>query len=389
MNRIQKRLFALLAFGSIASVPAQAAFMSIDDVVDVYLLGSIRGEYRTNIFNQENNEVDDTAIIVSPGVEVNVGRSSNARLNVRFREHITRYSDLSGLNFEGADLRATGNYQFNQASVFGNVGFRQVQQNIPGANAGNGDLVERDITTAGLGTKVDVTPKVYTTGAFDYAGTDYVGSFSNNLNDQKTYSLPLNVLYRITPKTAVGVGYRYRHTTFDASGANASPNDFDDHFFSLALRGEVPRLPKLSADINLGYQFRDSEGGGGNDDSITILSSLTWAATEKVSATGGYQRDFGGGPRGNSSISDTLLLSVDYAYNPKVSFTSGISYRMIDYQTGPAREDNNTVFNVGASYTPNDYLKFSAGYVFNWNDNEGAGTSYSGNTFNLTASVRY
>lgn len=379
----------LLGIGSL-----QAAFMSINEMVDIYLLGRINGEYRSNLFNTTNNEVDDTIITVSPGIEINAGRNSRARLNLKFYEHIVRYSDVTRLNQENADLRVTGFYDTLPAKITAGFSFLQTASNTPGnlaAPATNANLVEREIYNMYASTEYTFTEKVYATGSATWTFTDYTNNnvFGGTFSDNYSIAFPVDVLYRVTEKYSLGLGYRFRYTDIDDTTVTRR-SGYYDNFVSLSVRGEL--LPKVRVRANAGIQQRTAEDDrfGSDQLAFTFLSELMWTATPKLEVTGGFTQDFSASSTGNSSIIYRPYLKAEYSITEKIFADGGISYTMQDYRN--VDQGNDTVrFNIGAAYRPNDYLRFSAGYVFTDNSthNNARGRDYSDHRFNLQASVRY
>lgn len=383
-NNILRKLTGIATVSLCASA-TQAAFMEIDDVVQVYLLGSIQGGYQSNIFYSENNETDDTFLIVTPGVEVNVGRNSRARLNVTFQERIVRFTEISGFNREAANIAAVGSYEMGRVILSANAGFRQRFQNTV-STAGLGTLNEREETTAGLESQIQATRKVKVEAGFDYNDQTFVGA-SSNLNDRSSYAFPVDVLYQVTQKTFVGLGYRARFTDVE-SGAAAS--DYTDHFFSLALRGDIGfgAAPKLTGKINLGYQFREADGNGGDSDRFSVKSDIKWEATKKTSLTLGYDRDFRTGSQGESISSDDISLQIRHRLTELFSSKATFGYRFSEYEAS-GREDGTSRAQLAVTYKPNEYISFEPWYKFLWNDNSGPGTSLTDHQIGVLASVRY
>ena len=91
--------------------------------------------------------------------------------------------------------------------------------------------------------------------------TEYLGNWSSEYSDVDVYSIPVSLLYRITPKISAGLTYQYRYTEF--SGGNPlnvlyGGDARNDHFGGVTVRGEL--LPKLSAMVYAGVTYRDPSG---------------------------------------------------------------------------------------------------------------------------------
>ncbi len=370
--------------------------MSLGDAVDIYLLGSVTGQYRSNLFNTENNEVDDFVFIFAPGVEINIGRSSQARFNLQYTHDLVKYVEADNLDTAAANLRGTGTYAPGGPAVFsGSVNLVQSQQNQPDtAIAGglNGSIVER--TRAGVSAKVDYSISERTSAdvGFGWDSTFYTNNedFGNRFSDRHSFSAPVNVLYQVTPKYKAGLGYRFRYTTVDDNSAGARGDEINN-FISLAIRGEI--MPKLSVNANSGVQIRtmvdDNTVGGKDSVGFGSNVNLIYAATPKFTVIGGFDADFEPTATGDASTVYTPSARAIYEITPLVSASSEIFFRIRENSTTD-RGDDTLGFSIGASYRFQEYFTFGANYTLinNWTQGTG-GRDYLNNIISLSASVRY
>lgn len=358
-----------------------APLISIGDTVDIFFRGSISGQYRSNVFNNPVKE-SDYVLIISPGVEVNMGRGEIANLNVVFREDILRYNRFTGQNKNLSNVFVDGSYGSGPLTTNAGFSFQQRQTNttqvvpVPVRQQ-----VLQDRYNAYINAEYDFSPKTYFDGGFDWTRTDYTNNadFNNRYNNRDIYSVPLNVLYRYSEKLSVGLGYRYRYTDI---ANNTNPQD---HFVSLALRGEL--LPKLNARINAGFQQRD-RAGQSNDNTFSMLSRFDYLYSPKVSLFAVFDRDFNTSGVGTSIENTGGRVGGTYQITPLISSTASVGYDIGDYVNNP-RKDKTTRADLAFTYAPNAFLAFTAGYSYQNNNSNLAGASFMGHIVNLSASLRY
>lgn len=400
---------ALLAGAALALNSTNAQFIEIDDMVDIFLTGKIEGQYTTNVFNQSNGTVDDTVLIVVPGVEILIGDSAQYASKTTFQETIRRYSDTTGVNAEMANIQHSFTLRPSGAprlSIRGGAGFAESQQNTPDVNVAannRGRLIEREFITARIGAAYEVSQQWEVDAAFRFRNRSFVNDDSlvvgqrNIFSDSYQYSFPLNVLYKPfrSNDMKVGFGYEYRYTDVERNAgqifARANQSNYEDHFFSLAFRDVKPKwVPKLTFRGNVGFQLREADSDRG-EDSFNFASDIgvKYEVTPKLDMLLDYMREHKVGSNAQSLVSDKVAFVAIYKITPKIQTSGNISYEFADYENQD-RTDGTTRLGLNASYFLNDVVSFTGGYNFVWNDNDGVvGTSYSNNTFSLAANIRY
>lgn len=399
-----KKLATFLALASLpgmaALTPSNAApLVSVGDSVDIFFRGSVSGQYRSNVFNNPVKE-DDYIFVFSPGLEVNIGRNSNANIKIIFREDISFYNQFTSQDSQLANLFIDGVYNSGPLTSGAGFSFVQNQQNTAstaGVTTGtNRNEVERSLYRAYIKGEYDISPKTYATGRFSWERTDYTNNqdFGNSFSDRDTFSAPLDVLYRYSPKLAVGLGYRFQYTDVANNQSNPTlnsqnPGDYLDNFVSLSLRGEL--FPKLDSRINIGWQNRNFNAPGLSDDStVSVLSAFDYEFSPKLTLNAGFDRDFGTGSIGQSTVNTGGFFGATYDFSQFIAVSSRISVINTDYQNDPnGRSDDTIRANTAVTYTPNVYLQFTAAYIYINNASNVANASFMGHTIDLSASLRY
>lgn len=381
--------------------PARGAFMTIDEVVDVYLLASVSAQYRSNILNQENDEEDDLIFFFSPGLEINAGRDSIYRVNLRYTHDLKKYVSNDEFDSASANIDLTASYDPGIVTLTGGFNMRQIQQNTPDATiAADDDLVERFLFDAFINGQYDITPKISLETGGSWDATIYSnGSIDSNqgFSDRHAFSVPLRVLYELTPKYSVGAGYRFRYTQLDDSTFNnglvtIERSDYIDNSVFGLLRGEV--LPKLDVNASLGVQARtalDDDAPNG-DDSFGVDSEINavYQATPKLNLTAGFLADFDASSTGRNTMVYSPSLAASYEITPKIVASGQTFYRLRDFD-GVDREDHTFGASLTGGYSLNEYFSFSGSYTLINNNSDGnnRGSDFTSHIFTLTAAVRY
>ncbi|WOO41306.1 outer membrane beta-barrel protein [Rubellicoccus peritrichatus] len=399
-----KKLATFLAMASLPGMalltPSSAApLVSIGDSVDVFFRGSVSGQYRSNVFNNPL-KADDYIFIFSPGLEVNIGRNSNANIKIIFREDISWYNRFTNQDSQLANLFIDGVYNSGPLTSGAGFSFVQNQQNTAStagvATGTNQNEVQRDLYAAYIKAEYDISQKTYTTGRFEWNRTDYTNNqdFGNSFSDRDIFTAPLDVLYRFSPKLDLGLGYRFRYTDVSNNQSNPAlgsqtPGDYLDNFVSFSVRGEL--YPKLTTRLNVGWQNRSFNAAGLNDDNtISVLSAFDYEFSPKLDFTAGFNRDFGTGSIGQSTINTGGFFGTTYNFSQFIAVSSRIDVVNTDYENDPSGRSDDTIrANTSVTYTPNVYLQFTAAYAYINNSSNINGASFMGHTIDLSASLRY
>ena len=397
--------FAKLAAVSVlfAQGLVAAPLFTVGDNLDVFFNGGIEGRYATNIFLTQTAKESDSTLIVSPGVEARYGRGGNMGVSVTFREDFYFYNKNTKLNTQNANLNISSYYDAG-GKIKGNAGFSfiQVDQNdadlnLAGVGVARRNLVSRNLYNLPIEITFDFSPKTYLDGGFIWDGTHYT-SFRRTYEDQYNYTVPINVLYRYSPKLDIGVGYQFRYTDLKLPD---SPNDLPgmraidrvDHFFYGTLRGELTAKIEARARLGITYQDLDKQPtfGKKSDTTMGFDGSLLYQFSQKLSFDAGVNRDFSAGSVGQSILNTGVSVGTRYDYSDYISAGAGVGYNHASYETTIAkgRKDDTIDGRVNVSYRPNEYWSVVAGIVIQYNDSNRTGLSYQNNIYSLAVNLRY
>lgn len=359
-----------------------APLVTVGDKLDIFFNGSVTGRFDSNVFLNEATKTSDYSFIISPGIEMQYGRNTATTFSFLFREDIIQYVDNTNLNTNLSNVFLNAAHQGGRSTIAADFSYRQLSQNSQNINV-VGDLVRRNKLDTGILYAYNISPKTDVELGFRYEYEHFV-NFQNLFNDRMIYTIPLDVYYKITPKIEIGLAYQFRYTDIDNTVLNQG-NNRTDNFFGLAVRGEL--APKLTARIHAGATHRSVQNQP-SDTTFTARGTLLYELTQKVLIRGSFNRDFLTGGAAQNILNTGGSLGVVYNYSEFISTDAFLSYSNANYLNSP-QDDDNYGAGVTVSYTPNAYLRFSAGYIYQNNASNALGASYMANIVNLTASLRY
>lgn len=386
---ITKRRLALLS--TLTAAPAFAApFLAIGDNAELFLTARTEVRYEDNITyatgaaadpvagTPADPELEDEVFEVTPGVEILFGKNSLTKGSFAAYERITSYSDNTSLNSNLTNLVFDSSYDGARLDLGADASFRELNQNSRDAR-GAGILVRRDTYAAGIDGEYAVTSKSKVGLAGRYNRTQYK---TTGYANQTNYTVPANYYFAITEKVDLSAGIRYRKNDV------ASPNaDSEDFYFNVGARGEF--TPKLSGKFSVGYNLRDPEASGADDEkSIGVNAGLAYAYSPKTTITLDLSNDFetGSTATGYEVASATIGASTSLSAAWTVRGTLG--YSQYDYLSG-TREDDYVVGGLGVTYIYSEHISFDAGYSFNDNSSDVASAEFTANVVRLAANFRY
>lgn len=348
--------------------------MAVGDNAELFVTASAQLQFDDNIYLDATNEVDDTIMSFTPGVDLVFGKGSVTKGNAYYREEIRRYSDADNQDTELSNLGVRTNYDNGVTKADFNASYAQVAQNDNDANV-LGGIVRRKLFNLGAKVEFGISEKTSLAVAANFDKTNYgPASFS----DSNIWSLPVDAYYKATPKLDWSAGYRYRAT--DLSGAGV---DSTDHFFNVGARGEF--TPKLTGQLRVGFTQRNFDVGS-DDSQLGFDSNLTYAFSEKTSYRFNMSNDFGSSGTGDPTENFTIGLNANSRISEQWSLTGGLNLRKIDY---PTRSDDFLEGLVAVTYTLNQVVNFGASYTYRNNSSDSASAEFTNSVISFGANIRY
>lgn len=375
MNKLR-----LLAISAVVATTVQAApFLAIGDNAELFLTGTLGVRTDSNIFLSPNAR-SDTIIDINPGVELVFGNASAVKGSLSFTESFANYSSHSDLNSNLASTSFYAGIEDGKSKGSVSIRYSQLNQNTVDTVGGvNKDaLARRNVLGMGANAEISATEKTSVGAGVQYDKTDYLRA---GYSDQETVAVPVNYFYELTPKLDVSVGYRYRRTWQQIG------EDSTDHFYNVGVRGEL--TPKLSGTINVGIEQRHFTHLE-NQTLPGIDSSLTYAATPKVSLQLGVSNDFDSNAQGQQQKNLSFRGSGSFMIADEWSVTTALTYRVIDYiKLTPARSDDYFEGQIGVTYQVNNVIRVSGALAYRSNTSDLTSAEFDGTVVSLSASFRY
>jgi hypothetical protein len=371
-----KQSIVRIAFiSALAGLSAKAApFMAVGDNAELFVTATAQAAYDDNIYLDAKNEVNDTILSFTPGVDLVFGKGSVTKGHAYYREEIRRYSDNDAQNTELSNLGVLGNFDNGVTKADFNASYAQVAQNDNDIKA-TGTIVRRKLTDLGARGEFAFSEKTSLSAGLNYDKTDYGPS---TYSDSDIWTLPLDVYYKATPKLDWSAGYRYRNSELSGTG-----RDSQDHFLNIGARGEFS--PKLVGQLRAGLTRRSYDVGG-SDTQFGLDGSVSYAFSEKTSYRANISNDFGSSGTGESTKNFTLGLNATSRISEQWSLTGGLNYRKIKYSS---RTDDYLEGLVAVTYNLNSMVNFGASYTYRDNNSSLAAAEFTNNVFSFGANFRY
>ncbi len=369
----------LSVLGCVGSSAIASPFLAIGDSAELFLTADTSVAYNDNILlGASGTEREDTILTFIPGFDLQFGKNSQLKGNVIGTATLTSYSDNNNFNNQLLGIGSKATYQSGGVSLGANLSFNELDQpTIDVVPAGQ--LVERQVTNAGVNGEVEISEKISLGSGFAYSQTDYV---TPGFTDSEEYSVPVNAYYELTPKVDLSAGIRYTNTQLDT----AAPNEFENFYYNVGARGAF--TPKLSGAFSVGYNYRTANAGPDDGGSPGADASLAYAYTEKTQFTLALSRNYSNSSAGGASYENSqVTLGASSAIRPDFLLNASATYRQLDYQVG-GQKDDYIEGTLGATYVINSYLRTSLSYLYR-EQTSNTGSEFENNVFTLSLSARY
>lgn len=363
--------------------------VSVGDYASVLFDGSASLVWQSNLFYDRKTEVDETMLIMSPGIEAHLGnKASPFDSLIRANYTMQRLDKRSKLNDEYWHFNALASYDGARLDIDGAYSFDE-EQTTAGeqrtVGSPDGEFITVALTRAYLLGEYILSPKFSFGSGVRYHDREFKDK-KFRLADVESYSIPADVFYELTPKVDLSAGYEYSFEEVGVSGVEDYHRE--QSFFNVGARGNL--FPKLNGFLKFGYRVINPEGSNRETDELFgINAELTHRTTPKLKSKLNLYRGFDVGSEGQSVEDTSARLEFDYTIsnNFQGNLYTDLSYQ--DFQDGNAGQDFINRSGVRLLYLPNQYWRFSTGYAYIENDSNRLGQGFVNHVLDISASLRY
>ena len=217
---------------------------------------------------------------------------------------------------------------------------------------------------------------------------------TNTLTELNTKSMPLSFDYQAFEKLSFGLALQHDVTDYSAApyysqAGNARPalqyEKLVKDFAGLTAKGQLTESGKLNGNIRLGYSRYHYDSASSKSD-LSYSVGLTHSLTERLSHSLTLSRDITASSTNDQMASKNYTYGV--AYNATEDLNLNLSATKSDVHASTSQVDT-YVYTLGADYKYSKYLSFQANYSLSDSTASVASSTYTSNTFTLSAAFRY
>jgi hypothetical protein len=385
-----QRTRALLAGAALLCLTARVhAFQPVGPDAELFATGVASFTATDNVYLTHANDKADTIWDFTPGLALDYGKNSQVKGSVGVQDDIEIFDGaLSSNTTMLGGGGATASYDDGKVSVVGNLNYQMENQptvTVRGAGpqaTTKPTLINRNTLTVGGNGEDIVTDKSSVGGGLNYTDTHYRTS---GYADLKSASVPVNYYYKYDPKLDLSAGFQYTNNVVGRSLAGKGI-DSDDYFFNIGVR-DHDFTPLLSGQVRVGYEI-DQRSKGGSSSTVGVDASLSYAYSDKTGFTLAVQNGYGYNNFGSNFRDAGVLFGATTAFDAQWSLFGSLGYNHYTYLTTKEADDFYSA-TIGARYSLNSNVAFTASYNYNDDSSNIAIDSFQSNVFVVSASVRY
>ncbi len=368
--------FSLVAVG-LGCSSAAAPFLTIGDGAELFLTGGLGMRADDNIYLAKD-ATSDLIFELTPGAELSFGKNAQFKAKLTLVDAFTSYSDHSGLNTNLFSADFASRFDDGKLRLGYDLSFHELNQNsfdarptLAGQTPG---LVRRDNFGTTFSGETELTQKTAAATSISFVRDNYKRA---GYADTDSVTVPVDFYYRLTPKTDLSLGYRYRDTTVDIG------QDSTDYFFNVGARGEFS--PKLTGRFAVGLNRRQVSNGG-DANQLGLEAKFAYELTPKTTLEFGASNDFGTSPQGQQLKNKQMNGLITAKLTPEWRVNGGLSWRTINYG---ARTDDYWEAQVGTTFIVSTNVRIVGNYYYRIYSSDVRLNEFRNNVFSVAANFRY
>jgi predicted porin len=350
--------------------------LSFGPDVPLFITASASVRHDDNVLLSPTTKEGDVIYLFIPGVDLHY-KGSQASLGFSFDEQFSHYEKFHNLDDHLANLAASGAYQGAESDFGLNASFVQEDQTTINAQSLD-QTVKHTISSVSSNAEFALTAKtrIGFTPSYNYAEFPEVG-FQNS----KIWTVPVDLYYSMTPKTALSVGYAYSKTTTELGTGDSKGN-----FLNVGVRGEL--TPKLSGQIRIG-ETELKPVAQPSTRQLGVETSLIYAFSPKTNFSLFVNNGFAPSAAGNQTevlaagISGSFELSQAWSANLSVGTTT------TKYLITPPRTDHFWNASLLVTYMVTQNFDLQASYLYRKNDSNLQLVTFDDNVATFTAACKF
>ena len=388
--------------------------VQIGNDCDIYFDSAAGVEVTDNLFSGAIKK-SATNWTLTPGFLLEYGKDSALSVNLSAKRTFVNFTDAALADLEDSRDSLSASIRFADGgplSLSVDSSYRVtarnddlIQNGVDGALLG-ATLVRQANYSHALRADYKVTEKLsvglgFTNTFNHYLNPTMVASGTtpdfnyntNSLTELNTNSIPLSFDYQAFEKLSFGLVLQ--HDVSDYSAAPYSSTNVAQQalahkqlvkdFAGLTLKGQLTESGKLNGNIRLGYSkfhFDDLA----NDTDFSYSVSLSHTLTERISQSLTLSRDVTASSTGSQMATKNYTYGLAFTAAEDLSFNLGATKSDVMSGTTPV---NTYVYTLGADYKYSNHLSFQAGYNLTDSKSSTAASTFTSNTFTLSAAFRY
>ncbi len=387
--------------------------VQIGNDCDIYFDSAAGVEVTDNLFSGAVKK-SATNWTLTPGFLLEYGKDSALSVNLSAKRTFVNFTDAALADLEDSRDSLSASIRFADGgplSLSVDSSYRVtarnddlIQNGVDGALLG-ATLVRQANYSHALRADYKVTEKLSVGLGFTNTFNHYLNPTlvveagnsnynTNSLTELNTNSIPLSFDYQAFEKLSFGLVLQ--HDVSDYSAAPYSSTNIPvkqplahkqliKDFAGLTLKGQLTESGKLNGNIRLGYsQFHFDNLANDTDFSYSV--SLSHALTERISQSLTLSRDVTASSTGSQMATKNYTYGLAFTAAEDLSFNLGATKSDVMSGTTPV---NTYVYTLGADYKYSNHLSFQAGYNLTDSKSSTAASTFTSNTFTLTAAFRY
>lgn len=349
---------ALVASPAVLAIVSPTNFGKIIDSIET----TATAVFMSNPFLQDDTkEITDSkrnivAAVVDPTLRFKAGDSdsrytfeSDVGLSIR------RAKSSHGIDSEDFHTALSASFQGTRAWWNLNASFTELS--LPDfGNRETSALIHRSLTTVGWTMNYRFSERTRFIAGLQYQSQRYNDTTQINYNDWSSFSVPIELLYRVTENLEIGGGVRYRKISEELN------ENSDDTVWYLSAVKNI--TDKFSLTLQAGLSNENFGRINGSNESNLFFSARTnWQVTPDTSLSLYASRDSSSTNSGIQVLREELEWGTSWRISHRLSASSALSFTKIIYEND-IRVDDISRASASLIYESNErlYSTFSISY---------------------------